>query len=465
MNVSEFKDVLDRLAATNSRNDKKAEIRKIADTEQEPEAILTFLSGEEFDDAGLGKKTVLSVAQEALDPAVDGTPTVSESLEQFDGDGDFDVAEVSTLREDMRELADLSGNEQKNYLGKMFLSYHYPSVVAHACLDDWPTGVSDTTIANALDLKDSLPFYESVVDAVAAPNPVEQPVIHNAFDPMLAKSESSLPDDLSEYVGQPKLDGYRLVLHIQGDKVTAFTRRRNDVTESLPELDEIDWPKGDWIVDCEVIAETGNYSDTSERIGRKAENVSREIEMEFAVFDVIEFATEPVHNDPFAKRYGYAVTFADLTPDKRVGALPIYTDVAKAKEVSSDYEGLIWKDINAPYQFGKRSTGWVKEKHMAETVDLVATEFVEGEGRLDGTMGKIRLETADGAQVGSTGSGFSDAQRDEVWENRDEYLGATLEVEAEAFDSALRFPIFQRWRTDDGEPDSLERVKNVMPEA
>lgn len=463
MNVSEFKDVLDRLAATNSRNDKKAEIRKIADTEQKPEAILTFLSGEEFDDAGLGKKTVLSVAQDVFGEYIDGTPTVSESLTREDSGHGANT--LDGLHTDMEELARLSGNDMKAYLGQMFEQYDYPSVVAHACLDDWPTGVSDTTIANALDLKDSLPFYESVVDAVAAPNPVEQPVIHNAFDPMLAKSESSLPDDLSEYVGQPKLDGYRLVLHIQGDKVTAFTRRRNDVTESLPELDEIDWPKGDWIVDCEVIAETGNYSDTSERIGRKAENVSREIEMEFAVFDVIEFATEPVHNEPFAKRYGYAVTFADLTPDKRVGALPIYTDVAKAKEVSSDYEGLIWKNINAPYQFGKRSTGWVKEKHMAETVDLVATEFVEGEGRLDGTMGKIRLETADGAQVGSTGSGFSDAQRDEVWENQDEYLGATLEVEAEAFDSALRFPIFQRWRTDDGEPDSLERVKNVMPEA
>jgi ATP-dependent DNA ligase len=281
---------------------------------------------------------------------------------------------------------------------------------------------------------------------------------------MLAKSESSLPDDLSQYVSQPKIDGYRLLIHIGSKRVTAFTRRGNEVSESLPELNEIHWPKGEWIVDCEVIAETGSYTDTSERIGRKAENVERDVDMEFGVFDIIQFATEPVHDKPFAKRYGFTRTFADLTQDERVGALPIFTDEEKAKAVASDYEGLIWKNINAPYQFGKRSTHWVKEKHTSETADLVATEFVEGEGRLDGTLGKIALETADGHSVGYTGSGLTDTQRDKIWARQEQYLGETVEIEAEAFDSNLRFPIFQRWRVDDGQPDSLERVKNLMPE-
>jgi ATP-dependent DNA ligase len=463
MNVSEFKQTLERLRDTNSRNEKKKIIREVSDSP----AAISFLSGSEYDDAGLGKKTVLECAQALYE--TDGTPTVSESLEEYGPSPDTGKSEeLSALRELMERLANKSGNDQKDYLKQMLFAYDYPSVVAHACLNDWPTGVSDTTIANALGLRDSLPFYDSVVDAAEAPNPVMGPVIHNAFDPMLAKSESNMPDDPTQYAAQPKLDGHRLIIHIGGHSlnqdVTAFTRRRTDVTESLPELQEIDWPNGDWIVDCEVIAETGDYSDTSERVGRKAENVNRDVEMEFAVFDVIQFATEPVYDEPFAKRHGYARVFADLTADERVYSLPVYTDIRQARDAASDYEGLIWKDINAPYKFGKRSSSWVKEKHQAETVDLVATEFVEGEGRLDGTLGKIGLETADGHSVGATGSGFSDEQRDEVWENQDEYLGATLEVEAEAFDEALRFPIFQRWRIDDGEPDTLERVENVMPE-
>lgn len=471
MNVKDFRDTLDRLCATNSRNDKKAEIRKIKDTVESPKYALDLLSGEQFNDAGIGKKTVLKQAQAVYGNEVDGKPTVSESLEQFDAVTTADRPEwhtwpMESLYDDMEELATLSGKEQKEYLKRMLDGYNFPSVVSHACLNDLPTGVSDKTIANALDLRDSLPFYDTVVDAATHPNPVTRPTVHKPFDPMLAKSESSLPDDLSHRVAQPKLDGYRLIIHIGNKRVTAFTRQGNDVSDSLPELNEIQWPKGEWIVDTEVIAETGSYADTSERIGRNAQNVQRDIDMEFAVFDVLQFATEPVHNEPFAKRYRYTTTFADLTQDERVGALPIYTDAEKAKTIASDYEGLIWKNINAPYQFGKRSKNWCKQKHTSETADLLAVDFIEGEGRLDNTLGKIELETADGHSIGYTGSGLTDEQRDNVWSNKEAYLGQTLEVEAEAFgeQGSLRFPIFVRWRSDDGEPDSLERVENIMPE-
>lgn len=462
LTVAEFREVLDELVGTNSRTEKKEIIRDIQDCTE----ALTFLSGEKFDDAGLGKKTVLEQAQAVYDD-VSGQPTVSESLSSFDKENapEYQINSMEVLYGDMEELAKLSGKEQKEYLRRMFVNYHTPSVVAHACLDDLPTGTSDTTIANALDIRESLPFYENVVEAASCDNPLTEPHVHNAFDPMLAKSESSLPDDLSQYVGQPKLDGYRLIIHIGSKRVTAFTRRGNEVSESLPELNEIVWPDGEHIIDCEVIAADGTYKSTSERIGRDAENVERNVGMEFGVFDMLTFAKEPVHNEPYAKRHGYAKSFADLTSDDRVGALPVFTDEAEAKEVASDYEGLIWKDINAPYEFGKRSSHWVKEKHQAETVDLVAVEFVEGEGRLDGTLGKIGLETADGYTVGFTGSGLTDEQRDEIWENKDSYRWKTVEVEAEAFDDALRFPIFQRWRDDDGEPDSLSRVEEIMPEA
>jgi ATP-dependent DNA ligase len=95
----------------------------------------------------------------------------------------------------------------------------------------------------------------------------------------------------------------------------------------------------------------------------------------------------------------------------------------------------------------------------------VATGFIEGEGRLDGTLGKVKITSADGEPLGHTGSGFTDAMRDEVWENRDEYLGEPLEVSGEALDSqgSIRFPIFQRWRSDDGEADTFKRIEEIMP--
>lgn len=192
MEASEFKDVLDRLAATNSRNDKKEIIREVSD---EPAAI-SFLSGSEFDDAGLGKKTVLDCVQDVYGDEVDGTPTVSESLANTLSDDYFgESRSVDKMREDMEMLADASGNEMKQMLRTLLDGYTYPEVLTHACLDDWPTGVSDTTIANALDLRDSLPFYESIVDAAeVSGEPLTEPQVGSAFSPQLAKSESSLPE-------------------------------------------------------------------------------------------------------------------------------------------------------------------------------------------------------------------------------------------------------------------------------
>jgi ATP-dependent DNA ligase len=462
MNESEFKDTLDKLARTNSRNEKK---QIIAGLDDEPAAI-SFLSGSEFDDAGLGKKTVHDVAQDVFGDSIDGKPTVSESLEAEDSD----IAQgldLETLRYDVEKLAELSGNEMKEHLADMFGFYCYPSVVAHACLNDYPTGVGDSTIATAMGVKDSLPFYDGVHEIAAADDEITTPVVGRAFKPQLAKSESSLPDDISNLWGQVKLDGYRIIIHIKeremGREVKAFTRRMNDVTESLPELDEISFPAGEYIIDAEVIAEDGTYKSTSERIGRNADNVERDVEMHFGVFDTIIYAGESVWNEPYRKRHQRLESF-DLNTGDRVERLQVYTDEDEARKAGREFEGLIWKDPDAAYEFDKRSKNWIKEKNTSETVDLVAAGFEEGEGRLDGTLGKILLETADGHSVGATGSGFTDEERGEIWQNQDEYRGETLEVEGEAFDSGVRFPIFQRWRSDDGEPDILSRVENVLPE-
>lgn len=466
MNTREFQEKLDALRATNSRNEKEDIIEDMSDSP----AAISFLSGAEFDDAGLGKKTVLSCAQEAYGDDIDGKPTVSESLDHATTSNNRDdCRSLGQVRSDMRHLARESGNDMKEMLTDLLEGYTHPAVLSHACLNDWPTGVGDSTIADAMGVRDSLPFYDGVHKIAEEDEPVTKPEVGHAFKPQLAKSESSLPDSLDGWWGQPKLDGYRAIIHVynqpQGDKgyAKAYSRRMNDITESLPELGEIDWPAGKYILDCEVIASDGTYKSTSERIGRKSENVEREVEMEFGFFDIIMSAGEEVHDLPYRKRYDKLDSALISVDDERVGILPVYKNEEKARKEGRIHEGVIWKNPDARYSFDKRSKAWVKEKNTAETVDVVAVAFEEGEGRLDGTLGKVVLESEDGVELGRTGSGFSDEQRDEVWSNQEEYLGQPLEVEAEAFDSGLRFPIFQRWRIDDGCPDSSDRIREILP--
>lgn len=477
--VAEFKDVLDRLAATNSRNEKKDIIREVADSP----AAISFLSGSEFDDAGLGKKTVLSVAQKVYGDGVDGKPTVSESLEQVDGQTpsvgpDFHRA-ISSLYADMYRLNDLSGNDQKSYLRSMFEQYKTPSVVAHACLDDWPTGCGDSTIANAMDVKDSLPFYEGVHEIAGEDDPRTSPEVGKAFEPMLAVSESRGRPSADKLVAQRKVDGYRCLIHLEdiseqdeladvSHRVTAYSRRMNDVTESLPELLEIQWPEGDYILDGEVIAETGNYSDTSERIGRKAENVERDVEMQFELFDMVMYQGNDISDSPLYSRHEHLEHFVSLTDDERLTALPLEEDIEQAMDdaVENGEEGIIVKDYDSEYEYGKRASSWQKVKIDSDNVDLKIRAFHEGEGKASGTLGKVELETSDGVYVGNSGSGFTDAERDEIWNNKEEWMGRCIEVEARGLGTGdkLRMPIYVRDRGDDGTADSFSRIKELMKE-
>lgn len=122
------------------------------------------------------------------------------------------------------------------------------------------------------------------------------------------------------------------------------------------------------------------------------------------------------------------------------------------------YEGLILKDVDAGYAF-ERSRAWKKFKPTI-TVDLKVTGFYEGrEGsKYVGTLGGIDVEGRDenGTFIrASVGSGFSDAQRDEIWKNRETYLGMTVEIECQEITvtdedapRSLRFPVFKRFRDD-----------------
>lgn len=461
MDEKEFRELLTELdeLSGNELEDKLKEV------EGEPE-LASLLTGEEYDAIGLGKKSVKNVAQDVID-FEDTEGSLTQSLrEHEDGDGP-DGHSIASLYLDLDMLDRKSGNDQKEFLKEMFEDYAYPSVVSYAVLNDWSLGFTSNSIARALDLKESLPFYDSVVGAMRADEPLTQPEVGKSFSPMLAKSESSLPDDLSDWWAQPKLDGYRLLLHVadteDGQNATAFTRRMNDVTESLPELEEIDWPQGEYIFDAEVIASDGTYNSTSERVGRSAENVEREQEMHFGLFDVLVANGDHIHDEPYGERH--QILKSGVFDDDRVFVLEAKDATRQeAQEMGRDYEGVIWKDPDAPYEFDKRSSNWVKEKNEAEEIDVVVSDFHEGEGRLNDSLGKLSVESADGTPLGAVGTGFTDAQRQEIWENRDEWEGKTIELTAEAFQDGLRFPRFERDRSDDGEPDDIDRIEEVLPE-
>ena len=122
--------------------------------------------------------------------------------------------------------------------------------------------------------------------------------------------------------------------------------------------------------------------------------------------------------------------------------------------LDNGYEGIMVKDPDAFYTL-KRSFAWLKIKPFIE-VSLEVIGYEEGTGRNVGKLGAlIYAGTDDDVYIEvNVGGGYSDKQREEFWEQRENCIGMIGEVRADAITTdqtandvySLRFPRFRRFR-------------------
>ena len=122
--------------------------------------------------------------------------------------------------------------------------------------------------------------------------------------------------------------------------------------------------------------------------------------------------------------------------------------------VKAGFEGIMIKELEAPY-ICKRSTDWMKWKPTI-TVDLEVIGIEEGTGRNLGRLGALVCEGMDDGKhiTVNVGSGFSDEDRDDYWNNSNDVVGRTAEIMCDVITQnrdgtySLRFPRFIRFRDD-----------------
>lgn len=152
----------------------------------------------------------------------------------------------------------------------------------------------------------------------------------------------------------------------------------------------------------------------------------------------------------------FAERIADT--DGAVKVLPVLyhgTDQSKIEElleqmVREDKEGLMI-NTDAPYR-RTRHKGILKVKRFY-TMDLPIIRCEEGTGRLSGTLGAFVLKYKENEV--KVGSGFTDEQREQFWNNRDDMEGLLCEVKYKEISQdkgtgleSLQFPVFVGIRTD-----------------
>lgn len=487
MLASEFYDLVWDLKEEGSRNSKKEMIREVVDSNPKEEwrAAVLMIAGQEFENNGISTKSAkkafiqgTNLNQEELDELYTQEGTLTEAIDLLVHEYEYDISDDSIVDivENLEQVADMSGDAQITRLANVFATSH-PMVVCFGVLpDDLSIGVTQKTIASAIAHEHNresiergrglIPNSVEFVEYYQADGNTFPPslVVGRPFLPMKAKNKDMPEDDeIDQWVAQMKVDGFRLLIHVDHGDVKAFTRNMDDVTHSLPELDEVPWPDGEFIFDCEAIAyedgEPQGYRATSERIGRKHNIGTFTTDVHFECFDCL-YANEDISEKPFSQRF--EVLSDSLPLHDYTTVLDLIHDISEARLRADEenYEGVIVKDLESPYKFDKRSGFWRKLKLTDETVDLRVVDFEVGKGDDAGTLGRMRLETSDGTDMGWVGNGWTDEEQDEIWANKDEYKGEIAEISFEGIDQKPRFPVFENWRPH-GEADSEERVKNI----
>jgi ATP-dependent DNA ligase len=263
----------------------------------------------------------------------------------------------------------------------------------------------------------------------------------DAYQPQLAKKAGSVEAAANaESVLEPKLDGWRLVAHVLEDGIRLYSRTGKRYDGLLPHLEAelIDRFPAGTILDGEALAAELDGDRVVHRWGKVqsilgGSTVHPEHErVSFVVFDLLAHGGLDARPLPLRQRRELleSVFTDEYEHMSLVEQLPA-TEAAYADLVERGYEGGVVKHVDARYASGSRGAGWFKIK-PSHTTDAFVTGYVEGTNGLTGRLGALRLAQVgpddQPVELGTCGSGISDALRDSIDADRDGWLGRVVEV-------------------------------------
>jgi len=365
---------------------------------------------------------------------------------------------------------DLTGNaalDAINEMSERFSSEEWNTFCAPVIRRDLRAGISDKT-----------------VNKICKKTEYEIPV----FGCQLATNSEGRPEMKGMKRLEPKLDGVRALFTVIpsdfGITVVCYSRNgkvfdnfghiedqiRNNFVNIIRACKGVDQGRSlidGFVLDGEVI---GNTFQELMRQARRKDNVQAEDSV-FTIFDIIPLQDfrRGHWNTQLRKRIALldairpVVDYNNMPSVELLPHIMVDLDTAAGKDqleryakdnVNAGFEGSMIKELEAPY-ICKRSTDWMKWKPTL-TVDLEVVGVEEGTGRNLGRLGALVCHGVDdGKEITvNVGSGFSDDDRDDYWNNRNLVIGRTAEVLCDVITQnqdgtySLRFPRFVRFRDD-----------------
>ena len=269
--------------------------------------------------------------------------------------------------------------------------------------------------------------------------------LFNPIRPMLAdrvKSEKEAIDKISgEFAAEYKLDGERVQIHKQKNKIILFSRRLENITQYYPDIvDNIGkfLNTNEGIFEAEIVAineNSGEFLPFQELMHRRRKHKLEKAVLEYPItvnfFDILYLDGKNCLDLPYYQRRKFLEDV--VTEDKLVKLVPKMIVKSESEiesvlenSINAGCEGLMLKVLNAPYRAGLRGGNWLKLKReyqneLGDSLDLVVIGAFFGRGRRTGKYGTLLLATYNAANdtfpsICKVGTGFTDESLDQLYQ-------------------------------------------------
>ncbi len=231
--------------------------------------------------------------------------------------------------------------------------------------------------------------------------------LFNPIRPALAERLPTAEDILERMGGkcavESKYDGMRVQAHFnkKTKEVRLFSRNLEVVTEMFPDiaralLDEMKGENG--ILEGEAIAYdeiSGTFYPFQETIQRKrkhgVEELSRKLPVVLFAFDLMYCDGESYLKRPYEERRKKLSSMVEkeglIRPsDMIITSSPKELEMYFTEAIGNGLEGIVAKDLHAPYIAGARKFSWIKMKRsykseLSDSIDLVIVGYYSGRGQ------------------------------------------------------------------------------------
>lgn len=478
------------VAATRSRKTKVAAMAQLlADTPADDvDVVVSYLAGSLLQRrTGLGWRSLQSLPE----PATEATLTVTEVHDAFERIAALAGPGSQQQRADAtRDLFARATADEQSWLRGLVTG-------------EVRQGALDSLVQEALAVAGGVPVAavrraammagSTVAVARAASSGGEQALaafgleVGRPVQPMLASTAPDVGAAIEKAGGglvsvDTKFDGIRIQVHKRGSDVVIATRSLDVITERLPGVVDVvrGLPAATAVLDGEVIA-----IDDEGRPRAFQDTATRDVEgLTPYFFDLLHVDGHDLIDSPGHERL--AALDGLVPPAHRVARL-VTADADEAARfardvVSAGHEGVVVKNLDAPYAAGRRGSAWVKVKPV-HTLDLVVLAVEWGSGRRQGWLSNIHLGSREGIMLGKTFKGMTDEmlawQTERFLQLETSREGHVVHVRPEqvveiAFDGlqrstrypgglALRFARVVRYRDDKSadEADTIDTVRDL----